>query len=65
MPLVKKTYHCKVIRLTNTKQVALQQDSVAEYDHSKLSPLKIPPLAVCYRRINGLNLILCKFKWKF
>jgi len=29
MPLVKKTYHCKVIRLTNTKQVALQQ----EYDN--------------------------------
>jgi len=25
----KKTYHCKVIRLTNTKQVALQQ----EYDN--------------------------------
>ena len=29
MSLVKKTYHCKVIRLTNTKQVALQQ----EYDN--------------------------------
>jgi hypothetical protein len=29
MPLVKKTYHCKVICLTNTKQVALQQ----EYDN--------------------------------
>ena len=29
MPLVKKAYHCKVIRLTNTKQVALQQ----EYDN--------------------------------
>jgi len=29
MPLVKKTYHCKVIRLTNTKEVALQQ----EYDN--------------------------------
>jgi putative transposase len=29
MPLVKKTYHCKVIRLTNTKQMALQQ----EYDN--------------------------------
>ena len=29
MPLVKKTYHCKVIRLTNTKQVALEQ----EYDN--------------------------------
>ncbi len=29
MPLVKKTYHCRVIRLTNTKQVALQQ----EYDN--------------------------------
>jgi putative transposase len=29
MSLVKKTYHCKVIRLTNTKQVTLQQ----EYDN--------------------------------
>src|SRR5215472_10056394 len=29
MSLVKKTYHCKVIRLTNTKQVVLQQ----EYDN--------------------------------
>jgi hypothetical protein len=29
MPLVKKTYHCKVLCLTNTKQVALQQ----EYDN--------------------------------
>ena len=29
MSLVKKTYHCRVIRLTNTKQVALQQ----EYDN--------------------------------
>ena len=29
MPFVKKTYHCKVIHLTNTKQVALQQ----EYDN--------------------------------
>jgi hypothetical protein len=29
MPLVKKTYHCIVIRLTNTKQVAVQQ----EYDN--------------------------------
>ena len=29
MSLVKKTYHCKVTRLTNTKQVALQQ----EYDN--------------------------------
>src|SRR5215831_2209773 len=29
MPLVKKAYHCKVIRLTNMKQVALQQ----EYDN--------------------------------
>ena len=29
MSVVKKTYHCKVIRLTNTKQVALQQ----EYDN--------------------------------
>jgi putative transposase len=26
MSLVKKTYHCKVIRLTNKKQVALQQE---------------------------------------
>jgi hypothetical protein len=26
MPLVKKTYHCKVVRLTNTKQAALQQE---------------------------------------
>ena len=26
MSLVKKTYHCKVIQLTNTKQVALQQE---------------------------------------
>src|SRR5215469_10279335 len=25
MSLVKKTYHCKVIRLTNAKQVALQR----------------------------------------
>ncbi|HYA82107.1 MAG TPA: hypothetical protein VEH06_01470 [Candidatus Bathyarchaeia archaeon] len=29
MLLVKKTYHCRVIRLTNTKQVAVQQ----EYDN--------------------------------
>jgi hypothetical protein len=33
MPLVKRTYHCRVIRLTNTKQVALQQeyDSLQHY----------------------------------
>ena len=29
MPLVKKCYHCKVIDLTNTKQMALEQ----EYDN--------------------------------
>jgi IS605 OrfB family transposase len=34
MPLVKVTYHCRVIRLTNTKHVALQQ----EYDNLQHYP---------------------------